>query len=150
VICVCVCVRVRARVRICMHAYVCTCVYVCIVVLCHTCSEVSDLESRLDELRSKTETISLEDGNKENTEAIQSKCSTRCLLNQAPAVFHTEPKLWGVQGKHGNPKFWGGKANTKYNNCRVHNFGGGNDIIIIWAGGGGGGVPEHPALCMKP
>ena len=72
------------HVYVCVCVCVCVCVYVCVIYLTpHNnilCSEVRELESRLDELRSKTEIKPLEDGNKENTEAIQSK------LNSLPAA----------------------------------------------------------------
>ena len=52
------------------------CVCVCVVHCLLPLSEVRELESKLDELRSRTEIKSLEEGNKENTEAIQGKINS--------------------------------------------------------------------------
>ena len=48
-------------------------VHVYMIVSIVLYSELRELESRLGELQVKTEIKSLEEGNKENTEAIQSK-----------------------------------------------------------------------------
>ena len=80
--------------------YVCVHVHVYVYVHCNlsytTCREVRELESRLDELRSKTEIRSLEDRNKENTEVIQSKLNSGSF-NHSQLVFHTY-RGWGALG----------------------------------------------------
>ena len=85
---------------VCMCMCICMCVCMCVCalysILHHMCREVRELESRLDELRSKTEIRSLEDRNKENTEVIQSKLNSGSF-NHSQLVFHTY-RGWGALG----------------------------------------------------